>query len=102
LKTPKNKDIKINEGHKMIHCTFTEIKSSSIGLVEDLDIIVILKSLWIATKISFHTWSGLIADFQNLPRSMNLGIYGAQIEVVRSSDRERNMSLSLPIEDPQI
>jgi hypothetical protein len=85
----------------MIHATFTEIKSSSIGLVEDLDIIVILKSLWIATKISFHTWSGLIADFQNLPRTMNIGIYGAQIESIRSNDRERNTILGKPLEDQQ-
>ncbi len=80
---------------------FIETKSSLIDVVEDLDIVAILKSLWIATKISFHTWSGLIADFQDLPRSMN-GIYGAQIEFVRSSDRERNMALSSLIAGSQI
>jgi hypothetical protein len=85
----------------MIHAAVTEIKSSSIGLVEDLDIIVILKSLWIATKISFHTWSGLIADFQNLPRTMNIGIYGAQIESIRSNVRERNTVLGKPLADQQ-
>jgi hypothetical protein len=86
----------------MIHAAFTEIKSSSLGLVADLDIIVILKSLWLATKISFHTWSGLIADFQNLPQSMNLGIYGAQIESIRSSDRERHTAIGQQIEDSQV
>jgi hypothetical protein len=83
----------------MIHDTFTEIKSSSLGLGADLDIIVILKSLWVATKISFHTWSGLIADFQDFPRSINISIYGVQIESTRSSDRERNTSLGKPITD---
>jgi hypothetical protein len=86
----------------MIHAAFTAIKSSSLGSVADLDIIVILKSLWLATKISFHTWSGLIADFQNLPRTMNLGIYGAQIESTRSSDRERHTTIGQPIEDLQV
>lgn len=85
----------------MIHAAFTKIKSSSTSLVEDLDIIFILKSLWIATKISFHTWFGLIADFQNLPRTINIGIYGAQIESIRSNNRERNTAIGKPLENPQ-
>jgi hypothetical protein len=40
----------------MIHAAFTEIKSSSLGLVADLDIIVILKSLW-QDLVSYLVWA---------------------------------------------
>jgi hypothetical protein len=86
----------------MIHAAFIAIKSSSLGFMTNLDIIVILKSLWLVTKISFHTWSGLIADFQNLPRTINLGIYGVQIESTKSSDQERHTAIGQPIEDSQV
>jgi hypothetical protein len=52
------------------------------------EVIALVKSCWIAAKVASHTWLGVWANYQELPRTTRESIYAAQIEITKTANRK--------------